>query len=357
VRTSAPRRLILNLLHSMLLSKITLPILLLAAASRAFACDLCGCYKPRLDVVHEKPFSIYAGVGEQFTHFGVDRFNGHEVDNPTGQYLDSSITQLVLGASFAHNRLGVQVNLPYIYRSYKRPEGFDIEHGTESGIGDVSILANYRIFSTDRPRLEETGALSKDGKEIALERASEPDFSATVNLLAGLKLPTGDASRLSEEFMEEEIEGAPESGIHGHDLALGSGSYDGIFGLQTFVRYRAFFFQADVQYALRGHGRYSYRYANDLQWNGGPGVYLYRKNDKALALQCAVSGETKGYDQFQGERALDSGITSLYVGPRITASFGRFNGDLGLDLPVLMNTTKFQTTAEYRIRAGLTIHF
>ncbi len=339
------------------LSKFTLSILLLTAASRAFACDLCGCYRPRLEVVQEQPLPFYAGVGEQFTHFGTDRFNGDEVGNPTGQYLDSSITQFILGATFGQNRFGVQVSIPYIYRSFKRPQGFDIEHGKESGLGDVSLLANYVVFKTDDTMRDEAGALSKDGKSVAVARRGEPDFSASVNLLAGIKFPTGDESRIKEEFVEEEVEGAPESGIHGHDLALGTGSYDGVFGLQSFVRYKALFFQGDVQFTLRGRGHYSYRYANDLQWTGGPGVYLYRRGSNTLALQCAVSGETKGYDQFQGESALDTGVTSLYVGPRVTASFGRFSGDVGVDLPVIMNTTKFQTTSEYRIRAGITIHF
>lgn len=99
------------------------------------------------------------------------------------------------------------------------------------------------------------------------------------------------------------------------------------------------------------------RSPRNLRWDGGPGVYLHRRGGNVLALQCAVSGETKGYDKFQGEDALDSGLTSLYVGPRVTASFGRINGDIGVDLPVIMNTTKFQTTPDYRIRAGLTIHF
>ena len=185
----------------------------------------------------------------------------------------------------------------------------------------------------------------------------EPDFSATLNLSAGLKFPTGDSSRIKEEFNETEVEGAPESGIHGHDLALGTGSYDGVFGAQLFLRYKAVFFQAETQFTWRGQGRYSYRYANDFSWNGGPGVFLFRHDDKSLGLQCAVSGETKGFDTFLGAPATDTGITSLYVGPRIVASFGRVNGEVGIDLPAIMNTTDFQTTADYRVRAALTIRF
>ncbi|HYR58362.1 MAG TPA: hypothetical protein VEO95_07030, partial [Chthoniobacteraceae bacterium] len=141
------------------------------------------------------------------------------------------------------------------------------------------------------------------------------------------------------------------------DLALGTGSYDGIFGAQTLVRFRALFFQADVQYALRRRGHYAYRYADSLGWSGGPGVYLWRRGGDSLALQCVLAGETKGFDTFQGEPAADTGVTALYVGPRVSASFRNVSADVGVDLPVIMNTTSFQSTPDYRIRAGLSIRF
>ena len=334
---------------------LPLTLLAISAAAPALACDLCGCYTPRLEVVREKSYAFFAGAGEQFTHFGTVRVDGSKVENPTGQYLDSSNTQLVVGARFFENRFGVQLNVPLIYRSYKRPEGFDIERGQVSGLGDMALLANWVVFKKETYRQE--SALSKDGKTSALAQGAVPEFSASVNLLAGIKFPTGDASRLAEEFSESEVEGAPESGIHGHDLALGTGSYDGIFGVQIFTRHRAFFFEADAQFTLRGDGRYSYRFAHDLAWRGGPGVDILRRGADVLALQGVVSGETKGKDRFQGEPAEDTGLTSLYIGPRVLATWGRLNAEVEIDLPVMMHTTALQTTADYRIRAGFTIRF
>ncbi|MDB6153144.1 MAG: hypothetical protein JWL90_1597, partial [Chthoniobacteraceae bacterium] len=164
------------------------------------ACDLCGCYLPPQEFVHERPFAIYAGMSEQFTHFGTLQFNDHEIANPSGQYLDSSITQFLIGSSFFDNRLALQANVPLIYRSYKRPEGFEIDRGNESGLGDISLLANLIVFRKDALFHESGQGLSKDGKTAAVPLRGEPDFSATINLIAGIKLPTGDSSRLKEEF-------------------------------------------------------------------------------------------------------------------------------------------------------------
>ncbi|MDB6152917.1 MAG: hypothetical protein JWL90_1370, partial [Chthoniobacteraceae bacterium] len=163
--------------------------------------------------------------------------------------------------------------------------------------------------------------------------------------------------RLKEEFSEVEVEGAPESGIHGHDLTLGTGSYDAILGAQTFVRYKVVFFEADTQFTLRGDGRHSYHFANDLSWSGGPGVYLIHRERKSLGLQCVLSGESKDTDRFQGRVAEDTGLTSLYIGPRITAQLGGLSADVSVELPVIMNTTKLQTVPDYRIRAGFSFHF
>ena len=337
-------------------SLLLLPLLSLVPAASSFACDLCGCYTPTLEVAHERPYGFYLGAAEQFTNFNTERLDGVKQPNPAGEYIHSSITQIVLGGTFFDNRAGLQLNVPLIYRSFRRQLGFDIDRGHVSGLGDISLTANYVILRKEGLYHETEGSYSKDGKTMSAPQRGEPDFSATINLIGGVKLPTGDTGRLKENF-KPEVEGAPESGIGPHDLTLGTGSVDGIFGIETHVRYKAVFFDASMQYTVRGYGDYNYRFANDLSWDGGPGVYLYRGHGNSVALQCTVSGETKGLDHFQGVADPDSGLTTLYVGPRVSATFGRVSGEIAWDLPVIMNATAFQTTADYRLRAGLTIHF
>jgi len=328
----------------------------MAAVTPVVACDLCGCYNQPLNIEHEKPYSIYAGMDEQFTRFGTERLDGVKQPNPAGEYIDSSITQFVAGISFLDNRVGVQLGVPIIYRSFQRQRGFGIDSGHVSGIGDITLTANAIVLKKEALFHELPGGFSKDGKTALSPQSGEPDFSATINITAGIKLPTGDTSRLKENYLPE-VEGAPESGIGPHDLTLGTGSLDGIFGIQAEVRYKEVFFQADAHYSWRDAGADQYRFANDFAASAGPGIYLYRKGDRSLGLQCLVAFETKGYDTFQGMADADSSITELYIGPRITATFGRVNGEIGVDLPVMLNTPGFQTAPDYRIRAGFSIHF
>jgi hypothetical protein len=302
---------------------------------------------------HIWPDGLYVAIAEQFTHFGTVQVDGKEVANPTGQYLNSSITQLVAGYSIT-TRFGLQINVPLIYRSFERPEGFEIDRGTESGLGDVSLLAKYVLFHTEKGASAHVDfADSKSPRMVS----KEPDFTASVVLLAGVKFPTGNTDRLREEFDEMEIPGAPPSGIHGHDLTLGTGSYDGIFGGQISLRYRNFFFQADTQFVLRNDGDFGFEPADDISWSGGPGYYLVRNRRTIVGLQFVCSGEHKNLDRFQGEPMEDSGITSVFLGPRLLISHGKLSGEIGVDIPVSIENTALQTVPDYRLRAGLAMRF
>lgn len=336
---------------------------------KTHGCDLCGCYTPQLEATsmvdpnaaldpqshgkHIWPDGFYLAIAEQFTHFGTVQVDGREVANPTGQYLDSSITQLVAGYSVTP-RFGLQINVPLIYRSFERPEGFEIDRGTESGLGDVSFLAKYVLFHTEKGASAQVDfGDSKSPRMVS----KEPDFTASIVLLAGVKFPTGKTHRLREEFGEMEILGAPPSGIHGHDLTLGTGSYDGIFGSQTSLRYRNFFFQADAQFVLRGNGDFGFAPADDISWSGGPGYYLVRNRQTIVGLQFVCSGEHKNLDRFQGEPMEDSGITSVFLGPRLLISHGKLSGEIGVDIPVSIDNTALQTVPDYRLRAGFAVRF
>src|SRR4029078_4126770 len=103
---------------SKLLASVVAAAAGLCLVSPVAACYLCGSYIPQMDAVPAATADVvfgqfagttekrswvkglYCAVSEQFTHFGTLQFECDEVSNPTGQYLDSSITQLVTGYTF-----------------------------------------------------------------------------------------------------------------------------------------------------------------------------------------------------------------------------------------------------------------
>jgi hypothetical protein len=231
-------------------------------------------------------------------------------------------------------RFGVQINLPFIYRSFRRPRGDVIQTGTESGIGDVSLVGSF----------------------LAYQKLRE-DLTINWTLLGGVKFPTGDCSRLNEPDVDSDPP-LPESGIGGHDLALGSGSFDGIIGASVSTRWKRLLLNGGVQYAIRTKGDFGHQYANDLTWSAGPGVYLALTHKHTLTLQAVVSGETKGKDTFGGVPDGDSAETLVAAGPQIGFTWSdRLSATLGVDVPLSIDNTGVQVVPDYRLRAALTWRF
>ncbi len=317
--------------------------------------------------MRERRTGPIVGVAEQFSHFGTLQRGGDEVANPFDEKLDSSITQVLVGYAPIPDLL-LQVNLPVIHRTFRRVEEGVAQTGSESGIGDLSLLGQYALWS----------------------RQTEESI-VRFTLIGGVKLPTGDGDRLREElehghdeeegadhdgaeehaelgrshglaqsvrFHAGEDHGEVESGVHGHDLALGSGSIDGIVGARLFASRGRAFVTGGIQYAIRSEGDFDYRYADDLTWTGGPGYFLLLEHDHALGLQGILTGETKGKDELAGERLDDTGVTALYAGPGVLFTYGSsFALDVAGDLPVVQNNTALQIVPDYRIRGGVSFRF
>lgn len=340
-----PRR---SLRPASLLGAIALTATIVGArAIPARACDICAIYSAT-DVAEEKT-GIRLGFAEQYTQFATEQLDGKEQPNPYGEHLYSSNTQLFGGYQF-NKWIGVQLNVPILYRSWRRVlEDGDIQESTRASIGDIALIANLLAYD-------------------ALWDNSIFRFT----LLGGLKFPTGNADFLAEELEEDHADEEParvkhggeehgttyQSGVHGHDLAFGSGSVDGIVGYTLYWSYYRFFMTAAMQYKATTEGSFDYQFANDLTWLGGPNYYLLLDHDYALSMGASLSGETKGLDTQKGQRLDDTGITALYVGPAFDFAWeSALSAEIAADLPVVQNNTAYQIVPDFRLRAALVWRF
>jgi hypothetical protein len=289
-------------------------------AHPASACDLCSIYSAQEAQIGGKGF--FAGAAEQYTDFDTFKSDSRSAPNPDSETIHSLSSQLFAGYNFS-KWAGIQLNLPVIYREYSQTAA----HGSELGLGDASLVGNFRLY-----------------------HASADEFTFTWRALGGIKVPTGDSSWL----------GRPDfaAGIGGHDLALGSGSVDGLVGTALFARLKKLFFTCQMQYAIRSTGDFQHRYANDWTWSGGPGVYLVLRDNYSIALQGSVSGESKGKDTFAGMPDDDSAETIVYAGPQINVTWSdNFSANIGADLPVSYDNSGDQIMPTYRIHAAVTWRF
>jgi hypothetical protein len=293
-------------------------------ATPAMACDLCSIYSAS-QASGETGRGFYAGLAEQYTDIATLQDSGHKIPNVDGEYIHSSVAQLFAGYNL-NSRLSLQLNLPLIHRSY----AWTGYHSSEFGPGDLSLIGNYLAY-------------------IKLQE----DFTFTWSVLGGIKFPTGNTSWLGPRG-----DAITALGIGGHDLALGSGSFDGVVGTGVYGRWKKMFLTANTQYAIRTKGDFGHRYANDLTWSGGPGYYFALSHKYTLAFQAVVSGEYKAKDSTPNGPDLDSAETIVYVGPQINFTWkNKLSAQIGADLPVSIYNSDVQVVPDYRVHAAVTWRF
>ncbi|HSP06755.1 MAG TPA: hypothetical protein VLR94_06230, partial [Acidobacteriota bacterium] len=224
------------------------------------------------------------GFSEQYSSLSDLYLDGTKVPNALNQYMDSSNSQVLVNYRF-NPKYSLQLNMPLIHRSFQRVEGDALQTGSVAGIGDMLLVGTYVPF-----------------------QRKNPSSQFRWKMIGGLKFPTGSADRISEELTEMDSsssESVP-SAVHGHDLALGSGSWDGLIGAEVSGGAGRWYYLAHLQYAIRTRGSFDYKYANDLLWYGGPGYYLAAGHNYTFGLQGQFGGEQKGADELGSQKTDDT---------------------------------------------------
>jgi hypothetical protein len=227
-------------------------------------------------------------------------------------------------------------------------DAFFTERGCESGLGDVALIGRFAVLDVAHMK-----------------------YGIVVNLLGGVKFPTGDSERLTDEVEQTLIfdarlpPGTPHdplghsrSAVHPHDLAPGSGSFDGILGLTLNSRWQRWFFNSQLQYYWRTEGESSFQYGNELMLSGGPGGYLLLDEKFTLSLQANAAYETRARDRLLGRESDRTEMTAWYAGPQMLFTCGNhFSALAGADLPVRIENNGFQAVANYRFHGSVAWRF
>ena len=316
------------------------------------ACELCtiSSAENAYTVSGTSPSKFIFSVSEQYIPFNKLQVEGEPFPrSPFFQaaYLNSSITHFVPGYNFTP-RLGLSVNVPLVYRQFHRTEVTPLgeridERGTLTGLGDVALVGRWTAF-----------------------QKSDMDYALNVNLLAGVKFPTGDTERLEDEQEQErrytEIFGPVHAhsygGIHQHDLSPGTGSVDGVFGLTANARWKRVFFNSQGQYYVRGTGL-DYRVGDLIIVSGGPGFYaLLLDNTATVSIQANAIYEHQSSDLSLGQVNNQTGFEAWYFGPLVSFTWGEhFSGNIGVDMPLSIYNHGIQSVPDYRIHGGLNWKF
>lgn len=268
------------------------------------------------------------------------------------------------------NDLSLTVRLPYVRRTgirevphehedgdaHEPEDHHEHEHevetvGSPAGIGDLSLLGQYRFLN---------------------DRVSRTEAA----LLLGLKTPTGDTDeRHGDEILEAELQ-------------PGSGSWDALFGLAFTHRVGRWSFDASVLYTLATEGTqdtdlgdlflYNAAVSYRLTSFGGPapmfhGARAHEAGDgthghahshaaeaspgAALDLILELNGEWHGQQETAGAKDQNSGGTTIYVSPGLRLSIDQWSGFVSVGVPVVTELGGIQAEPEWRITTGASVTF
>ena len=323
--------------------------ILMTLAGSLNACELCAIYTAS-SARGESGSGFLVTVSQQYVPHRVLQFEGepYEFDSLLEDaYLRNFVTHIVPAWNFS-SRLGVSLSVPVIHREFRRVEvssldGIIDESGSTSGLGDVALIGRFAPI-----------------------QVSAMDYSVQLNLLAGVKFPTGKTDRLEDEVERAERDLAffgpnhPHSatgGIHQHDLTLGSGSHDGVFGTALSARWKRFFFGQQLQYYLRTEAE-GYRFGDLFIASGGPGAYLALHDAFTISLQGNVYYESMDEDELIEQQNDHTGFSSWYAGPQLNFTVGEHVSiNAAIDIPITIDNNGLQTVPDYRLHGGLTWRF
>jgi hypothetical protein len=227
--------------------------------------------------------------------------------------------------------------------------------GDASGIGDVTLLGQYRFFNN-------------------------PAAATELALLFGVKAPTGSTGLTDRQGALFETEFQPGSGSWDPMLGLAASKRFGPWSLDANVLYMVtttgaqdtslgnrFLYNAAVSYRLFGAAPVPQVAAKPHRHNHGPGHAHHHHEEPAPAsapsgglgvdLALELNGEWHDKQTQAGLRDPNSGGNVVYLSPGVRVSAANLSGFLSVGLPVVNEMNGLQSKSSYRVLTGASVRF
>jgi hypothetical protein len=301
----------------------------------------------------------FGGLGDaQLIDAASKHIHAHSID-----YIRSTSLSAAYGVT---DDFTVSVRLPYVQRIDIReghhshfPGGVvnnTVDYrGDSSGIGDVTLLGQWRFFNNQATRTEAA-------------------------FLFGVKAPTGATNRIDQQGLLFETEFQP-----------GSGSWDVLLGGAFTQRFGAWSFDANVLGVVAGRGMQDTNLGNRFLYNTAvsyrlvgyappseqhaslpasamshgpvPHRHAHPLDKIPAAPQWTVdvvlelNGEWHDYEDTVGLKDLNSGGHVLLLSPGLRVAHGAFSGFASFGIPIVNQMNGLQSKTDYRVFTGVAYAF
>jgi hypothetical protein len=286
------------------------------------------------------PVSAWStGLRIEFINF--DRFSNSELAGfaAAGEEGVHSIDRLVnTSLSLAYgvtDDLTLSARLPYVDRNNIRESEIEDgeaeahDHGDSDGIGDLSVLTQYRFFSHRR---------------------------VNASLIGGVKAPTGKTD-VKDGGQKLETEFQP-----------GSGSWDGLFGASASAQNGKVGVHANLLYNLTSEGSQNTEIGDALFYNlglvyalsgaGGEDHHAHGHSHAQWDLILELNGEWRDKNEIEGEKDANTGGDVIFLSPGVRLSTpDSWSLFVSFGKPIYDDFNGRQTDIDYRLVGGIGFAF
>jgi len=255
---------------------------------------------------------------DEFSNSQLLRFSDHGKDAHTADSIFHSIAGMGYGLT-DNITLSLKIsyeNINNVREAHSDEPGEIHLHGDAKGIGDLTVMGQYRFLKTDN--------------------------NVETALFLGLKMPTGKTN---------------ERDIHGQtfeaEFLPGTGSWNPIIGIAATKRYGKVSLDGNIQYTFGTRGTQYTNLGDIFSYNA---AVSYRAISGSLAWDFILeaNGEWKERQRIRGEKDPNSGGNLLFLSPGTRLVFGRnFSTYLSIGIPLLQDMNGIQEDTNYKALFGV----
>lgn len=260
-----------------------------------------------------KPFS-----DEELLRFAAEGKDAHSA---------SSVFRASLGIGYGvTDDLSIGLRIPYVrFNNIKEahagvPDEIHL-HGDSKGIGDMTLMAQYRFLRLSESRL-------------------------AMALFFGIKIPTGktDVRDSGGERLDTEFQ-------------PGSGSWDPIIGAAATKRLGPVSLDANLLYSSAGRGAQKTNLGDSFQYNVAASYRAFRDGDISWDMILEANGEWRQKQKTDGITDENSGENIILLSPGTRFSWKQWSAYVSVGFPIIQNLNGIQNKTSTKTLFGVTVGF
>ncbi len=274
-------------------------------------CDACGCS------ASGGSMGFASMLNSNF--IGIRYFNQHYKSSDglysnSPWYSESFNTVQVWARIPVYKNIQISALLPYHFHSRETATG----NQEINGIGDITVLAMYRLYQTH-----------KDSTLLV----------HTLQVGGGVKAPTGKFDQAN-------------AGNVNPSFQVGTGSWDYLLATEYIVKRKRFGLNTMLNYVFKTENDKQYRFGNQFNYSS-TFFYVYDKKKFSVAPQVGIAGEVYGSNHQYSEVVRKTSGDIFFGKLGVEMGKKKFSCGANVMLPINQNLASGRVEANYRWSVNL----